>query len=666
MSCQEAEKISIVIPAYNCEGTIERCVQSALAQTYDNTEIIIVDDGSTDRTAGLLDTFAREHETVSVIHKENGGVASARNEGMKAASGVWLVTLDADDYIDAEMLKTMHAAAKRADAQLCICGFRMIYENQGIREIRQADEDFEGNKNELLNTVFLTLYDRQLINNQNNKLYRLDIIQENGLYYDERMQINEDLWFSLKYMQHSSEFAVLRKPFLNYTQHGEGESLVSKFHENCVETCFAVLKAYDELFDGSNVSDHIINSMNNRMLFHICGYAGWQYYKSGYSDERMLANIRALCARPELQKLLSQTDPYGMKNRVAYSLLKRGKAEAYHKLCKLLYKGKRAQRAELCGMPEPAEEKAAAAAREEMTAPAAPIETAETAESAKIAAEKAVSEMAAEASEQEVAEHTETADADEALTEAEEISGAEAPEGKSEDGTEEKAAESANGGAEETASDEGAASEEAETKEAEELKETEPAEEAPKHEDAAEPVEAESEAVTEPAAEASGEPVSAEEENEISEETSAKECEEAAVNGTEEEPEEENVQEELPESVVPRQPVVVKKIEIREIVPESEAAADDYFAEELYEDGDADDMMPDLFGDPFEETGSLEPEKPGGRSRHRRRRKARRPREHYNIEGQIELWDLLRANGSLDGITDEELENITKKLENSI
>ncbi|MDO4266434.1 MAG: glycosyltransferase family 2 protein [Eubacteriales bacterium] len=365
-----AEKISIVIPAYNCEDTIERCINSALSQTYGNLEIIVVDDGSEDGTAKILDGLQKEHDVIKVIRQENRGVSAARNAGMKAATGSWLVTLDADDYIDSDMLLCMHREAVLSEVQLVICGLRFVYEDSGRKEVRTASEDFAGNLSEFLNTAFLKLYDLQLLNNQNNKLYRLDLIHRHQIYYDTQMEINEDLWFSLKYLQYCSEVAVLRRPFLNYTQHEEGESLVSRFHDNCVETCFIVLKAYDELFDGRPVSDQIVNEMNNRMLFLICGYAGWQYYKSDYTEEQMLENIRSLCARPEFQKLLGQTDPTGLKNKTAYFLLKRGKAEAYHALCKLLYREKAKKRreaeAEIPGekLPEAAAEEIPEAAKE--------------------------------------------------------------------------------------------------------------------------------------------------------------------------------------------------------------------------------------------------------------------------------------------------------------
>ena len=568
--CQE-EKISIVIPAFNCEKTIGRCLDSALAQTWSNTEIIAVDDGSTDQTGSILDTYQKEHGNIRVIHQENSGVAAARNAGIKAAEGVWLVTLDADDYIDPEMLKAMHDAAAAADAQLCICGFRMVYEEDKRKEVRQLAEDFEGDLAELLNTVLLPLYDRQLLNNQNNKLYRLDLIREHEIFYDPAMQINEDLWFSLTYLRYCREIAVLKRPFLNYTQHKDGESLVSRFHENAVETSFAVLRACDALLDGRDVTDEVINGMNNRMLFNICGYAGWQYYKTNYPEEKLLENIRQLCQREDLQKLLEQTDPLGLKNRIAHALLKKKKAEAYHRLCMLLYRKKRKQ------LPEAAAEAVDAA---EAAAP--------------------VPEMAAsEATAPETEESKEETSGSEEVSAPEEILAAEA---KSE---EEKAAES----------------------------------EEPEEETAPEP-----------------------------------DFDEDTVPWDEEPLEEEDGQQWLPEEIVPRSPEPEeRKVEIREITPPEEPQP-----EELLEEAGMD--VPEALeeeGEPYlegtleeeasEEGTALAREKAAREERRRRRRRmARRPRDPEMIEGQIEIWDILRSNGTLDGVTDDELAEITKKLENSL
>ena len=134
------EKISVVIPAYKNEETIERAVMSALSQTYGNVEVVAVDDGSPDKTGEILDKLAGEHENLLVIHKENGGVSAARNDGIRKASGQWLVTLDGDDYMDDIMLERLHEAAVRGQSELVICGFRKVYPN-GYREVFRPETE---------------------------------------------------------------------------------------------------------------------------------------------------------------------------------------------------------------------------------------------------------------------------------------------------------------------------------------------------------------------------------------------------------------------------------------------------------------------------------------------------------------------------------------------
>ena len=341
------EKISVVIPAYKNEETIERAVMSALSQTYGNVEVVAVDDGSPDKTGEILDKLAGEHENLLVIHKENGGVSAARNDGIRKASGRWLVTLDGDDYMDDIMLERLHEAAVRGQSELVICGFRKVYPN-GYREVFRPETELITDKESMINTMFTELYDRHLMSTHSNKLYSLELIRKESIYYDQELQINEDIDFCFRYLSHCSTVAVIKGAYLNYVQHEAGQSLINRFHENGLKSCFKVLRAYDELFDPLTLEDTVINDMNNRMLQHFCSFAGLMYYQSDYSEEKNLAVIQELCGEEAFQKLLAQTTPVGIKNRTAHFLLSRKKARAYHELCKLLYfkKGNRAEAGE--------------------------------------------------------------------------------------------------------------------------------------------------------------------------------------------------------------------------------------------------------------------------------------------------------------------------------
>ena len=335
----ENEKVSIIIPAYNSESTVERAVSSALSQSYANIEVIVVDDGSSDRTAETVERLASKDGRVKLIRKANGGVSSARNAGMRAAQGEWFIALDADDYIDSDMVEKLYRDVSLYETDVSICGFRRVFDN-GKKEVRRSDVDFQGTLEEFLNTVFINLFDEQLIHTHSNKLYRTSLVRDKELYYTEGMNINEDICFSLRYLRHCRSVSVVKEAYLNYVQHGQGESLVTKYNENGLETCFDVLRAYDELFDSCNVDDEIINAMNNRIFFHICGFAGMPYYKTDCSDEEKLQMIRKLSEREDFRRLIAQTDPIGLKNSVALFLFKHNKPGLYHRLCKLLYRGK--------------------------------------------------------------------------------------------------------------------------------------------------------------------------------------------------------------------------------------------------------------------------------------------------------------------------------------
>ena len=97
-------KISVIIPVYNAESTLRRCVDSVLAQTYTDFECLLIDDGSTDKSGEMCDEYAAKDSRVRVFHKENGGVSSARNVGLDNAKGEWITFLDSDDYIEEEFL----------------------------------------------------------------------------------------------------------------------------------------------------------------------------------------------------------------------------------------------------------------------------------------------------------------------------------------------------------------------------------------------------------------------------------------------------------------------------------------------------------------------------------------------------------------------------------
>lgn len=134
-------KISVIIPVYKVEKYLKRCVESVLAQTYRDLEIILVDDGSPDRCPTLCEELAATDTRVKVIHKENGGLSSARNAGIAAASGAYIGFVDSDDYILPEMYEKLYHALCDNDADISICNYAYVDEDTGAIDEEKAAED---------------------------------------------------------------------------------------------------------------------------------------------------------------------------------------------------------------------------------------------------------------------------------------------------------------------------------------------------------------------------------------------------------------------------------------------------------------------------------------------------------------------------------------------
>lgn len=134
------EKISVIVPAYNTAPWLVRCLDSLLAQSYENMEVVVVNDGSKDNTKEILDAYAADHPNVKVIHKENGGVTSARLRGVQEASGDWIGFVDGDDVIEPDMYAHLLTNAYEAEADIAHCGHRVLFPDGRVELVHGTGE----------------------------------------------------------------------------------------------------------------------------------------------------------------------------------------------------------------------------------------------------------------------------------------------------------------------------------------------------------------------------------------------------------------------------------------------------------------------------------------------------------------------------------------------
>ncbi len=189
--------ISIIIPVYNVERFIERCVDSLLAQTFDDFELILINDGSSDRSGEICDRYAQRDGRVRVIHKRNGGVSTARNAGLDLARGRYICFIDSDDWVDPNFLADFKIGDY--DADIYISGALYDIDNR-VYSYKKYEAIYIKDREEI--GAELTRQNIWQNGYPWGKLYRTDIINSNNLRFDEKLSIHEDHVFVFEYYTH--------------------------------------------------------------------------------------------------------------------------------------------------------------------------------------------------------------------------------------------------------------------------------------------------------------------------------------------------------------------------------------------------------------------------------------------------------------------------------
>ena len=215
--------ISVIIPVYNAQKFIDRAVQSVLCQMDGTIELILVDDGSKDRSGEICDEYARTYDNIRVIHKENGGLSSARNAGISAASGEYLSFLDADDYLDPDTCKTVKTVITSYHPDLIDFGWKYVSASGDITENHHKIPKSVLHGEDLLREVVIPPMinlirdpDHFIFDFSCTKVFRADTIRENRIKFDENRRIWEDRPFVVYYLRFCHNYYSIDRCFYNY------------------------------------------------------------------------------------------------------------------------------------------------------------------------------------------------------------------------------------------------------------------------------------------------------------------------------------------------------------------------------------------------------------------------------------------------------------------
>ena len=216
------ELITIIVPVYNVEKYIDECVQSLINQTYTYLEIILVDDGSKDKSSEICDKYARNDSRIKVIHKQNEGLGYARNSGLKIANGRYVTFIDSDDIADEKLIENLVRGILKSQSDTCIGGFKRVDSNGKVKFIERYTEDIY-----MENDVYDKLFTRMLGSAPNkhdairmsvwNVLYSMEIIKKYHIQFpSEREFISEDIIWDSEYYKYARRVIVINSTAYNY------------------------------------------------------------------------------------------------------------------------------------------------------------------------------------------------------------------------------------------------------------------------------------------------------------------------------------------------------------------------------------------------------------------------------------------------------------------
>lgn len=276
------KRISIIVPIYNVEAYLERCVKSILNQTYRNIEVILVDDGSLDSCPQMCDEFAKKDCRVKVIHKLNGGLSDARNAGVRIATGDYVGFVDSDDWIDEDMYETLLRLAEESGAQIAEIGVKFCYPDKtiyikskypGVYNKRAALSGFLDGSLQVQGSVW-------------GKLYKANIAKKFAFPVG---RLHEDGFFTYRALYEADIYVLSDRCLYNYRQNRPGSIMTNK----------PKAKNYQDVIDAFEERNDFFKKLGEDVLAR---KSEAYYYKTLVSYLRI--SVRDFEANSELQKFL--------------------------------------------------------------------------------------------------------------------------------------------------------------------------------------------------------------------------------------------------------------------------------------------------------------------------------------------------------------------------
>lgn len=245
-------KVSVIVPVYNVEKYIKKCLDSLVNQTLEDIEIIVVNDGSKDSSIDIVKEYAKKHNNIKLYEKENGGLSDARNYGLQFATGKYIAFLDSDDYVDANLYKKMYEKAKKEDSDMVECNFYWVYGKRNKKDIGEKYRD----KKQMFEKARVVAW---------NKLYKKEILNKADVKFPKGLRY-EDVEFFYKIIPYLEKVSFIKEPLIYYVQR---EQSIANTQNEKTKDIFTVLDNVIRYYKENNLYEEykeVIEYTYSRLL----------------------------------------------------------------------------------------------------------------------------------------------------------------------------------------------------------------------------------------------------------------------------------------------------------------------------------------------------------------------------------------------------------------
>lgn len=306
-------KVSVIVPIYNVEKTLERCVKSLQNQTLQDLELILVDDGATDHSGSLADELAKHDERIRVIHKKNEGLGLTRNAGIESATGDYIGFVDSDDYVDASMYEKLWNEAERTGSDIVYGGYARVYDGKVSSNIGfEKPETFQGE--EQLAQLMLGMLASPADAPEDSKygatvckgIYRRELLMKDQIrFHSEREIVSEDSVFQIDVLSAAGQASVLDEIFYFYEYNPE--SLTSVYRKGRFEQNKKLYQLASEKIEKQFHSPEAAGQYTRNFIaaVRVC-LMQEVFHEEENGKKQAVKNMKAMNTDPLLQKVLSE------------------------------------------------------------------------------------------------------------------------------------------------------------------------------------------------------------------------------------------------------------------------------------------------------------------------------------------------------------------------